>query len=282
MSVTGLRSAQGAYRVLRMRILGEIPDHPLNFFSRIPSKMTASVPIRFLAITCCLQLTLIHPCLGREPLVGACTVRFFQSMKPRMTDEGRELKSLAARARAENSLELDETDLHLYSPSFQPDLNFIKDPQERARLGQLTAMGLAHRASLLQSRLSPQEWKTLTTLWADYLDSAAQVLKNWEADDFCGPGREIISVAKDTGFMALLFIFVAGGGGAGGAASPGGAEIVISPFAFATDVLTFVPGTLMKWTPGYHRWRKNAHIKKSAKAFHNFAQAVINDEQKYP
>jgi hypothetical protein len=200
------------------------------------------------------------------------------------------LELLAYKVRNHNDLELDESDLQLLPPPLRTSLDFIKDPQQRHVLEQGTAVGLAHRASLLKDRLKAREWKHMVTLWAEYLDSTAQALRHEEADDFCGPMEAGISVAKDAGFI-LFFIWTAFAQEDPQKPSTFypysdvyndmAGKALISPFAFATDVLTFVPSSLMKLYSGHPKWHTNAHIRKSAKAFSRFARAVVSYENKY-
>jgi hypothetical protein len=198
--------------------------------------------------------------LSPEP--AACTAALIDAVKADLTGREERVGALAARVRAENSLLVDDARAAMTRPGEAPALTG-RDP-----------FSYADRLEALRPRLAKGEWEKGAGLWADWLEKTEAAWRRVDAAQYCGLRAEGRSFVEDGYLMFLPFV----------AAAKGDDSLVpIAHLAAASgvislglDVVTFVPNVTLA---AGQKLSRNAHIRRSARAFRRFADFVEEREK---
>jgi hypothetical protein len=210
-------------------------------------------------------LAVLAPLVGASaplsPEPAACTAALVDAVRADLNGREARVSALAEKARAENILLVDDARAAL--------LRAGDDRLGGARLRARDPFSYAGRLEALRPALAKGEWEKGVGLWTDWLRKTQAAWERVDAAEYCGLREEGRSFAQDGYLMLLPFI----------AAAKGDDELIpVAHLAAASgaislglDVAAFVPNVALS---AGRKLSKNAHIRRSARAFRRFADFV--------
>jgi hypothetical protein len=217
-------------------------------------------------------LALLAPLLAESaplsPEPAACTSALIDAVRADLRGREARVGALAKRARSEKSLFIDEVRAAL----LRPNDGLLRDPALPGR----DPFSFASRLEALRPRLAKGHWEKGVGLWADWLERTEAAWERVDAAEYCGLREEGRSFAQDGYLMFLPFVSAAKGDDS---------LVPVAHFAAASgvislglDVVTFVPNVALS---AAKKLSKNAHVRRSARAFSRFA-AFVEAREKDP